>query len=313
MRSLLCFTILTASSLAFEKPEDSSLQRSSSLPEIDYSKVKPIEQSKAVKSAEIPTQSQAALKPEVSSAMPKPKVGGQSSLPWLGVLGDPLSDPMKAQLGLEHGLVLKYVVPDSPAAKAGLEVYDIIQSVNGEPVSNQLQLKEAITSLSVDDCIKLAVRSKGEKELVKVTLCHKPKTDTGVHEVPSKKGLNELSELERLMNDNESELIPSREIKRGFGGVFGKILKEITPNLDINFESTSSVIIQDDSGSVEVQTINGSKNVIVKGGRNEIEFEGAWNTEEDFAKAPAHIKERIDRVGSGYKNLGKRILGQGVR
>jgi len=174
MRSLLCFTILTASSLAFEKPEDPSLHSSSSLPEIDYSKVKPIEQSKAVKSAEISTQSHAELKHEMSSNMQKPKVGGQSNLPWLGVLGDPLDAPLKAQLGLEHGLVLKYVVPDSPAAKAGLEVYDIIQSVNGEPVCNQRELKEAIMSLTVDDCIKLDVRSKGIKELVKVTLCNKP-------------------------------------------------------------------------------------------------------------------------------------------
>ena len=294
MTRLLCFTLITASAgFAFEKPGQDASRQTKSLPEIDYSKVKPIEESKSEAMPVNP------LMMGVPAPTPADNAMGQGDmLPWLGVLGDPISDAMKAQLELEHGLILKYVAPGSPADKAGLEMYDIIYSLDGQPVSNQLQLKRLITGQRVANCVKLKVHSKGESVLKEVKLCKKPHKENGIKNSSPQRRDHQLSELRRLMEEGRQrvELPGGDQKKGGVGRMFGKILKEVAPDFDLNFETTSSVIIQDTEGSVEIQTINNSKSVIVKDSESQVEFEGAWNTKEDFKKAPQNIKERIDKV-----------------
>src|SRR5207302_254783 len=56
--------------------------------------------------------------------------------PWLGATGQPVTAEIAASLGLPRplGVLLKEVVPNSPAAQAGLRVGDIVQSINGHEV-----------------------------------------------------------------------------------------------------------------------------------------------------------------------------------
>ena len=37
---------------------------------------------------------------------------------WIGIMGQPVDDTLKAQLQLEHGLAVTDIVPESPAATA---------------------------------------------------------------------------------------------------------------------------------------------------------------------------------------------------
>src|SRR5262245_9991574 len=40
---------------------------------------------------------------------------------WLGLHAVPIDDALKSQLGLTNRLIVQHVIPDSPAAKAGLQ------------------------------------------------------------------------------------------------------------------------------------------------------------------------------------------------
>jgi S1-C subfamily serine protease len=70
---------------------------------------------------------------------------------WLGVAGAqaPLPPPLVAKLGRPTGLRVAQVVPDSPAATAGLRVGDVVVAVDGRSAATATELQR----LMVEDAI----------------------------------------------------------------------------------------------------------------------------------------------------------------
>jgi len=65
---------------------------------------------------------------------------------WIGLACSPATDALRAQLGLAEaeGLVVQEVLPDSPAAKAGIKQYDIVVKVDGKPTGKLQELIDAV-------------------------------------------------------------------------------------------------------------------------------------------------------------------------
>jgi membrane-associated protease RseP (regulator of RpoE activity) len=86
--------------------------------------------------------------PDDGSADPGPRV----ELPkyWIGLLGGsiPEDDSLRAQLDLpeNQGLRVESVVPDSPAAKAGLKRHDIMLKANEQDLHEMRDLVELVTT-----------------------------------------------------------------------------------------------------------------------------------------------------------------------
>jgi len=81
--------------------------------------------------------------------------------PWVGIAKVlPNSEGLARYLGLRvsTGVVMLEVVPNSPAARAGLERGDVVLSVDGQPVDNVDQLRQAIFRHETDDIIKIEVQ-----------------------------------------------------------------------------------------------------------------------------------------------------------
>lgn len=93
---------------------------------------------------------------------------------WLGVLSEPIDKTLSVHLGVKSGVVLSYVAPDSPAAKAGLQQHDIVIEVDGAAVGNQDELRDAIQGHDPGDEVSLAVVSKGEEGKRNVKLGERP-------------------------------------------------------------------------------------------------------------------------------------------
>jgi membrane-associated protease RseP (regulator of RpoE activity) len=90
--------------------------------------------------------------------------------PRLGVTVAPPSEALVDQLDLpkNQGLVISQVVPDTPAAKAGLKANDIILELNGKPVaSNQGEFVRAVQEIKADAKVEVVVLRKGKKETIK--------------------------------------------------------------------------------------------------------------------------------------------------
>ncbi|MCG3132314.1 MAG: hypothetical protein FLDDKLPJ_03151 [Phycisphaerae bacterium] len=89
---------------------------------------------------------------------------GVPSGAWLGVqLGD-VSDVITAQLGLEsgQGVTILNVVKDSPAEKAGLERFDVISAVDGQPISGGVaDFVEKVSAMKAGDRLGLTAHRGG--------------------------------------------------------------------------------------------------------------------------------------------------------
>ncbi len=89
----------------------------------------------------------------------------------LGVRVDKPTDVLADQLDLPkgQGLIIEHVQPDSPAAKAGLKVNDVLLEVNGKAVANEpRELSKLIGDIKADAAVELAVKRKGKKETIKI-------------------------------------------------------------------------------------------------------------------------------------------------
>jgi hypothetical protein len=76
---------------------------------------------------------------------------------YLGVLVRELTQAEKEQLKLKQGIYVLQVVPNSPAAKGGLESNDIIVQVGDKTASNVETFRAVIEKSSVGDELKLTL------------------------------------------------------------------------------------------------------------------------------------------------------------
>ena len=97
-------------------------------------------------------------------------ISGDVSGPWLGVQIEKISAKMLKNLGLEHGVQINKVIKDSPAEEAGLEVDDILLSLNGEKINDPDQLVKLVKSLEIDQKVKLEYFRAGKKSTASAVL-----------------------------------------------------------------------------------------------------------------------------------------------
>ncbi|PZS19667.1 MAG: hypothetical protein DLM54_06550 [Acidimicrobiales bacterium] len=79
---------------------------------------------------------------------------------WLGIEGSdagPATQPEQAVVANPGGARITSVTPGSPAAAAGLEVGDVIQAINAQPVSSMLALRSDLRLLSPGARIQLTI------------------------------------------------------------------------------------------------------------------------------------------------------------
>lgn len=63
---------------------------------------------------------------------------------WLGVVPEEMSPAVLAALGIDYGVLIAEVVKNSPAAKAGLKMGDVIVSLDGEKITSIGDLIQAV-------------------------------------------------------------------------------------------------------------------------------------------------------------------------
>jgi membrane-associated protease RseP (regulator of RpoE activity) len=93
---------------------------------------------------------------------------------YLGVLLEPVPDALRAQLGSVlpsgQGVLIRDVEGNSPAARAGLRVYDIPISFNDQRIFSAQQLTRLVRADGPDKTVTLRVVRNGAAQDIQVTL-----------------------------------------------------------------------------------------------------------------------------------------------
>ena len=92
--------------------------------------------------------------------------------PWMGIAMEPVQEVVRAQLALApgEGIVVNHVMPDSPAAKAGLKENDILLRFEDQIIVEPSQLRKLIAMRKPGDTVKLTCLRKGERKETNATL-----------------------------------------------------------------------------------------------------------------------------------------------
>lgn len=103
--------------------------------------------------------------------------GRPISHPYIGLMGQSIDENIASEYNLpvSKGAYVTRVVPDGPAAKAGIKSGDIVVQVNGQPVNSMDDLISEVRKRNVNDKISVTYYSGNDKKTVDVTLAEKPK------------------------------------------------------------------------------------------------------------------------------------------
>ncbi len=124
----------------------------------------------------------AALEEQEDSKTPAPptKIKGKAGLRvttsiWLGILTEPISEDLRAQLDLPvgRGVVVRQIQPESPAAKAGVKVHDVLVEAAGKSLGKVDDLQAVLQGAGEKPLAIMLIRT-GKKQTVEVQPTKRP-------------------------------------------------------------------------------------------------------------------------------------------
>jgi hypothetical protein len=95
---------------------------------------------------------------------------------WIGVVCDAIDDVLKAQLGVDAGLVVQDVVADGPASKAGVKKYDVLVDLEGQKLSSVEALVDAVEARGEKEA-KVYFYRQGKEGTITITPAARPKPE----------------------------------------------------------------------------------------------------------------------------------------
>jgi serine protease Do len=256
--------------------------------------------------------------------------GGHEKAPkvpmiFLGVETSQVPTVVSEQLGLSKGLglVVEYVVPNSPAATAGIQQNDILKMLNDQILIEPSQLRKLLQTFSDGTDVTLTVLRKGQEQKVTVKLTKKERPqrhsgapgdkhdshwdfddtgDLGEQMQGLKEQLQEqLGEQrgvirETVMKAHEAARRAREDARRAAREI--RILSKDNGGLKATRIDLgkAQIVVSDDKGEMKVENVDGKKIITTKDPQGKLVFSGPVETKEDRDKMPADVRERYEKL-----------------
>src|SRR5437667_11122295 len=252
--------------------------------------------------------------------------GPKVPVTYLGVETSQVPDVVSEQLGLAKGLglVVEYVVPNSPAASAGIQQNDILKMLNDQILIEPSQLRKLLQTFSDGTDVTLTILRKGQEQKITVKLAKKemperhsmmPGENHDGHWDFDETGdpgeqMQELKEqLQEQLGDAQRGMIRGAVIKaheaaRRAREDARRAAREIrilssdngalkATRIDLG---KAQIVFCDGKGEMKLENVNGKKLLTVKDPQGKLLFSGPVETKEDLDKLSADVRERYEKL-----------------
>jgi serine protease Do len=249
---------------------------------------------------------------------------------YLGVETSEVPRVLSEQLGLARGfgVVVDYVVPDGPAALAGVKESDILKMLNDQILTGPDQLGKLIRSFPDGTNVTLTVLRKGAESKLTVKLAKR--------EVPARHGMNGFHGFDKHWNfgDGDFEMAGNWEDLKELGNTQKELMHDAVERArheverakdeiirakdearrairDVRVSTTddngtikttridlgkAEIVFSDAKGEMKIDSINGKKQLTAKDPQGRLVFSGPVETQQDRDKMPADVRERFDKL-----------------
>ncbi|MGH8094727.1 MAG: S1C family serine protease [Chthoniobacterales bacterium] len=231
---------------------------------------------------------------------------------FLGVETSDVPRVLSEQMGLPRGfgVVVDYVVPNSPAAAAGLQPSDIIRMLNDQIIVEPGQLGKLVRNFADGTTVNLTLLRKGQEVKVTVKLAK--------HDVPSGHnpmgfekewnfdGLDKMNfdfqmpdmtaVRETVQRARDEAMRAGDEARRA-----ARRLRIVTTD-DETTKSTrvdlgkATITFSDEQGELKLERVDGKKMLTARDAQGKELFNGPIDTEEERAKIPANVRARFEKL-----------------
>ena len=105
---------------------------------------------------------------------------GRVTRGWIGVSIQPLDDDIARSLGLDEarGALVATVVPDGPAARAGIQQGDVILSFNGQRIEDSRDLTQRVGATAIGHNSRVEILRNGQRRTLNMRLAERPSEQT---------------------------------------------------------------------------------------------------------------------------------------
>ena len=239
-------------------------------------------------------------------------MGPKEPVTFLGVETSEVPRVLSEQMGLPRGfgVVVDYVVPNGPAAAAGLQASDIIRMLNDQQIVNPSQLGKLVRSFAEGTSVDLTLLRKGKEVKVSVKL--------GKKDVPVGRGpfgfeqewnFDDLDKMkfdfkapdmsavrEAVARAKDQAMRARDEAQRAVRGLRIVTTDDgLTKSTRIDL-GKATITFSDDQGELKMESVEGRKMLTAKDAQGKVLFNGPIDTEEERAKLPANVRQRFEKL-----------------
>ncbi len=237
---------------------------------------------------------------------------------FLGIVTSDIPEILAEHLDLkaDGGIIVRSLMPDGPAAKAGIAVHDVITRFGDQAIHSPADISKWVAARKPGDMVTLDLIHKGKASKINVTLSNRP---AGVAATaPQPMDPLDLEEFPKELADRIRGAIegnigaldldagndPAAQIPPAMGDALKEMKKQMEKALGappvmngggIHLQG-GTVRMRDLEGSVEVKANDGSKEVTLRDKADKVIWTGPWDTDQDKAAAPADVRKRVENL-----------------
>jgi serine protease Do len=169
----------------------------------------------------------------VKSILPQLKSTGRVAYGFLGVEMDNITPRAQQALGLKEssGAIIMGIVENSPAAKAGVQVYDVVTEFNSKSIKDVQDLQDAVQESQIGKTVPATVLRNGKKVTLNVTIGNRPDEQARVQrQQPKSQKQGDSAPFNLGFKTSDWNENIAKDLGVPAGSPKGPIITEVDPN-----------------------------------------------------------------------------------